>query len=202
MVFMDQGAKKFDRYLLPSFLPLDLLAGLGLVMVVHWAREKINITAVKSLVLVLAALLIVLQVFAAFFTFPYYLSFYNPLMGGGKKAAEVMMVGWGEGLDQAARHLNMNWEPQDLKVLSYYPDGCFSYFFNGETIHAAPEWDETLERVNSVDYVVLYIHQWQRQLPFSEMLDLFDDLTPVKVITINGIEYAQIYDMRGVTLSE
>ena len=108
----------------------------------------------------------------------------------------------GEGLDQAARKINMGLEPQDLKVLSYYPDGCFSYFFEGETIHAAPEWDETKQRLKSVDYVVLYIHQWQRQLPFSEMLDVFDELTPDELIIINGIEYAQIYDMREVTLPE
>jgi aryl-alcohol dehydrogenase-like predicted oxidoreductase len=121
-------------------------------------------------------------------------------MGGGKKASEVLMVGWGEGLDQAARYLNINRESEDLKVLSYYPDGCFSYFFEGETIHAASEWDETLERLASVDYVVLYIHQWQRQLPFSEMLDFFGELTPVEVITINDIAYAEIYDMREVPL--
>ena len=108
------------------------------------------------------------------------------------------MVGWGEGLDQAARYLNLNRESQDYKVLSYYPDGCFSYFFDGETIHAASEWDETSERLAYVDFVVLYIHQWQRQLPFSEMLDFFDELTPVEVITINDIVYAEIYDMREV----
>ena len=110
------------------------------------------------------------------------------------------MVGWGEGLDQAARYLNINRESQDLKVLSYYPDGCFSYFHEGETIHAASEWDETLERLASVDYVVLYIHQWQRQLPFSEMLDFFGELSPVEVIKINDIAYAEIYDIREVPL--
>ncbi|MCJ7694689.1 MAG: glycosyltransferase family 39 protein [Anaerolineaceae bacterium] len=200
MIFMDQGAKKFDRYLLPIFIPLDLLAGLGLVVVVRWARNMLDNNLIKKFVLLLTGLLIILQVFSAFVTSPYYFSYYNPLMGGGKKASEVLMVGWGEVLDQAARYLNINRESEDLKVLSYYPDGCFSYFFEGETIHAASEWDETLERLASVDYVVLYIHQWQRQLPFSEMLDFFGELTPVEVITINDIAYAEIYDMREVPL--
>ncbi len=200
MIFMDLGAKKFDRYLLPIFLPLDLLAGLGLVIVVRWARDKFDNTYIKVFIPLLAGILIVLQILYTSVTFPYFLSFYNPLMGGGKKAQEVMMVGWGEGLDQAARYLNLNRESQDFKVLSYYPDGCFSYFFDGETIHAASEWDETSERLAYVDFVVLYIHQWQRQLPFSEMLDFFDELTPVEVITINDIAYAEIYDMREVLL--
>ena len=202
LIFMDLGAKKFDRYLLPIFLPLDLLAGLGLVIVVRWARDKLDNTQIKNLVILLAGLLIVLQTFSASVTFPYFFSYYNPLMGGGKKAPEVMMVGWGEGLDQAARKLNSNWGSKDLKVISYYPDGCFSYFFEGETIHAASEWDETKARLASVDYVVLYLHQWQRQLPFSEMLDFFSALTPVEVITINDIEYAEIFDMREVPLPD
>jgi 4-amino-4-deoxy-L-arabinose transferase-like glycosyltransferase len=197
LVFMDQGAKKFDRYLLPSFLPLDMLAGVGLVVVVRRVGEKINKSMLKILVLSLAGFLILLQILSAFITFPYYLSYYNPLMGGGEKAPDVMMVGWGEGLDQAARQLNSKSGSNDLKVISYYPDGCFSYFFNGETIHAAPEWDETKLRLASVEYVVIYIHQWQRQLPFSEMLDYFRELKPVEVITINGIEYAQIYEMKA-----
>jgi hypothetical protein len=202
MVFMDLGSKKFDRYLLPSFLPLDLLAGFGFVMVVRWSKEKFDHTVFTGAVIVITGLLIFFQVFGTLVTFPYYLSYYNPLMGGGEKAPEVMMIGWGEGLDQAARKLNSLLESQDLKVLSYYPDGCFSYFFEGETIHSAPEWDETKQRLASADYAVLYIHQWQRQLPFSEMLDFFAELTPVEVITINGIEYAQIYDVREVALPE
>lgn len=202
LVFMDLGSKKFDRYLLSLFLPLDLLAGFGFVMVVRWAREKFEHKVITSVAIFAIGLLIFFQIIGTLVTFPYYLSYYNPLMGGGKKAPEVMMIGWGEGLDQAARQLNLLTGSQDLKVLSYYPDGCFSYFFEGETIHSAPEWDETMQRLASSDYAVLYIHQWQRQLPFSEMLDYFSELKPVEVITINGIEYAQIYDIREVALPE
>jgi hypothetical protein len=34
------------------------------------------------------------------------------------------------------------------------------------------------------------------------MLDFFAELKPVEVITINGIEYAQIFDIREVALPE
>jgi len=198
-LFMDIGAKKFDRYLLPIFPPLDLLAGLGLAMTAGWVWRKLKYHPFRVLIFLGISLIILWQMVGSTITFPYYLSYYNPLMGGGEKAPDVMMVGWGEGLDQAARLLNNTSGSTELKVLSYYPDGCFSYFFNGETVHAAAEWDETSERVAMVDFVVTYIHQWQRQLPFSEMLDYFQNQTPWTVITINGIEYAQIYDMREVT---
>jgi 4-amino-4-deoxy-L-arabinose transferase-like glycosyltransferase len=198
-LFMDMGAKKFDRYLLPIFPPLDLLAGLGLAMTVSWVWRKVEYQPFRILIPLCLGGIILWQVIGSYITFPYYLSYYNPLAGGGEKAPDVMMVGWGEGLDQAARLLNNTSGSNELKVLSYYPDGCFSYFFDGETVHAAAEWDETSERLAMVDFVVTYIHQWQRQLPFSEMLDYFQEQTPWAVITINGIEYAQIYDMKEVT---
>ena len=39
-------------------------------------------------------------------TYPYYLSYYNPLLGGGPAAQRTVMVGNGEGLDQVAEWLN------------------------------------------------------------------------------------------------
>jgi hypothetical protein len=49
---------------------------------------------------------------SALWTFPYYLSYYNPLMGGPRKAPQVMQIGWGEGLDQAGRYLDRNPSPE------------------------------------------------------------------------------------------
>jgi hypothetical protein len=140
---------------------------------------------------------VAVQALGSLETQPYYLNYYNPLMGGGEKAPRVMMVGWGEGLDQAARYLNARPGAEELRVMSWYPDGSFSYIFNGETVSAAAEWQQTRDLVFGSDYVVLYIHQWQRQLPFSEMLAYFQVRTPEHVIRINGIEYAQIYRMQG-----
>ena len=37
---------------------------------------------------------------------PYALAYYNPLVGGGPAASRVLLVGWGEGLDQVAAYLN------------------------------------------------------------------------------------------------
>ena len=34
--------------------------------------------------------------------YPYYFTYYNPLAGGSMTAPEVLLVGWGEGLDTAA----------------------------------------------------------------------------------------------------
>ena len=37
---------------------------------------------------------------------PYYLPYYNPLVGGTKVAPRVLLYGWGEALDRAAAYLN------------------------------------------------------------------------------------------------
>ena len=195
-LFMTLGSKKFDRYLLPVFPPLDLVAAAGWVVAARWVGARLDArTARFSLPLALGSV-VLLQAVSTLQTHPYYLSYYNPVLGGGEVAPQVMMVGWGEGLDQAARYLNAQPNAGDMQVMSWYPDGPFSYIFGGQTVHASSEWEPTREQILSSDFVVLYIHQWQRQLPFSEMLAYFSGRSPEHIIRLDGIEYAQIYRMQ------
>lgn len=190
------GAKKFDRYLLPSYAPLDLLAGMGWLAPVKWfwgrsRRWWLRLGASAAVVLAFGS-----QMFLAIQTHPYYLSYYNPLMGGSKKAPEVMMIGWGEGLDQAARYLDAMPGAVGLRVMSHYPDGSFSYFFRGITVDLLNSWEGIYsEQLAGVDYVVLYIHQWQRQRPDPALLEYFASQQPEYVARINGLDYASVYEL-------
>jgi len=235
---MSLGAKKFDRYLLPSYAPLDLLAGMGWLALVKWswgrssnshfviARSGFCDEAISGTVgtrllrqrtprndtimrisggrsrrwwLRLAASAAVVlafgsQMFLVIQTHPYYLSYYNPLMGGSKKAPEVMMIGWGEGLDQAARYLDAIPGAAGLRVMSHYPDGSFSYFFRGITVDLLNSWEGVdSAQLAGVDYVVLYIHQWQRRRPDPALLEYFASQQPEYVARINGLDYASVY---------
>jgi len=134
------------------------------------------------------------QTFSAQQVFPYYFNYYNPLVGGASRAPQVMMIGWGEGLDQAARYLNTQPNAAKLKVASWYPDGPFSYLFVGET--SLKDLPTSAKDLPKVDYLVLYTHQWQRQLPSQEFLADFENITPEKVVTIGNLEYARIYRLR------
>ncbi|HYN88633.1 MAG TPA: hypothetical protein VER55_08885, partial [Ardenticatenaceae bacterium] len=117
-------------------------------------------------------------------------------------APEVMIIGWGEGLDEAARYLNARPEGEQLRAITWFT-GMFAYFFEGQImptrfaseLPAAPEVGE-LRRWLSIDYAVLYVNQWQRQMPMRELTDYFADLTPEKVIRLNGVEYARIYNLQ------
>ena len=197
-IFMTLGSKKFDRYLLPVFAPLDLVAGIGWVLVVRWLSDRFSPNAQKYSVPLVILAVAGVQLAAIIQTFPYYLSYYNPLMGGNARAPEVMMIGWGEGLDQAASYLNTKAEGDPLRVLSWYPDGSFSYFFNGETVGSAEEWETTRAELAQSDYAVLYANQWQRFLPFPQFVDFFDRLKPEKTIFIDGLEYIRIYNLAGL----
>ena len=97
MLFMNLGAKKFDRYLLPAHLPLEFIAGAGWVMALNLAQRQATQATVRLWPLAAAAVVIMAQALFALPTFPYYLTYYNPLLGGAARAPEVMMIGWGEG---------------------------------------------------------------------------------------------------------
>jgi 4-amino-4-deoxy-L-arabinose transferase-like glycosyltransferase len=196
-IFMTFGSKKFDRYLLPVYAPLDLAAGIGWALAAGWLAGRLP---AKVSALAIPALLVAVlagQALAIVQTYPYYLSYYNPLLGGSQRAPQVMMIGWGEGIDQAARYLNTKPGAKRLKVMSWYPNGSFSYFFKGNTIHTMDEWEQTEPLMLGSDYVVTYVHQWQRHLPFPEMLAELARQTPERVFYLNGIEYVRIYKMDG-----
>ncbi len=189
LLFMNLGAKKFDRYLLPSYLPLALIAGGGIVALGAWLSERRRATLLRWAQPALLALLLIVQAALALTAFPYYLGYYNPLMGGAARAPEVMFIGWGEGLDEAARYLNDTIDTATAKVSSWYPRGPFSYYYDGITDSNRGTWN--------ADYSVIYAHQWQRELPSRRMMHHFNRLTPEKTVTIDDIEFVRIYDMAG-----
>jgi 4-amino-4-deoxy-L-arabinose transferase-like glycosyltransferase len=194
-LFISLSEKKFERYLLPVFAPLDLVAALGWLALVEamtgFGQRKPG--ADRRLVSGLLLGVIVLgQSLGMLQTYPYYLNYYNPLPGGARIAPAVMMIGWGEGLDQAARALNAKQNRE--RAASWYGDGCFSYFYEGPSVSL--DQNSSLDDLRGIDFVVLYRDQWQRQLPSPEFLAFFQRFDPEYVVRIGGIEYARIYNMR------
>ena len=65
--------------------------------------------------------MLILQLALTVSSYPYYLTYYNPLLGGIRKAQEVMTVGWGEGLNEAARYLKDQPDISKKIIYSWYP---------------------------------------------------------------------------------
>jgi hypothetical protein len=198
---MNLGAKKFDRYLLPAFAPLDLVAAMGWVSLAVWLGRTVRsrlpeVVSVRTVVvLLLLGLIVLAQAALSLPARPYYLSYYNPLLGGARRAPEVLMVGWGEGLDQAGRFLSDRPDSHQLEVASWYVP-CFAPYFSGVTRGIPLETELGEEQVRDLlasDYVVIYVHQWQRQMP-QDLLDRLSAQEPLQRIEINGLEYARVYE--------
>jgi len=191
---MNLGSKKFDRYLLPVYAPLNIIAALGWTAAALWLKERLPAFYARIVPGALLVLVIFFQAWSSLSIFPYSLAYYNPLLGGSRIAPRVMQIGWGEGLDQAAIYLNQKDGAQNLDVFTWYQNGPFSFFFKGDSEHIgtgtfnAADW-ETLEES---DYLVIHIHQWQRDLP-AELLEYIKSWQPEHTVWINNLEYVKIY---------
>jgi hypothetical protein len=179
------ASKKQARYVLPLFPLLDWLAGVGWAWLwVHLCRRSPMARGGPALLTVgLAACLVPY--------YPYYFSYYNPLLGGGNVASQAVLVGRGEGLEAAAAYLNARPDASHLQVASWYGT-TFRPLFAGKTVDIVHPYN-----LVSSDYVVYYANQWQRGLPDEASLAYFAAQTPEKVISQNGIEYARIYRAPG-----
>jgi hypothetical protein len=193
------GSKKFDRYLLPVFPPLDLIAATGWTAMALWLGSKRFIPIRQHTASLLLGAIVVVQAVGTVRISPYYLSYYNPLLGGGSKAPEVMMIGWGEGLDLAAQYLDGKPNAHNLQVVTWY-DYAFYHYFSGTSgfIPQEPDISESqLQELLDADYAVIYLHQWQRGMP-RQLLDHLAQQRAEHSIWINGLEYVRIYKLINV----
>ncbi|HXW01218.1 MAG TPA: glycosyltransferase family 39 protein, partial [Anaerolineae bacterium] len=104
-------SRRGDRYILPVYFAADLLAAVALWWLATLVKRFLNESKVRSLLLGrlmpmgMIGLAILLQAFLVLLYHPYYLAYYNPLLGGYRTAPYWVNIGWGEGLDLAARYL-------------------------------------------------------------------------------------------------
>jgi hypothetical protein len=114
-----------------------------------------------------------------------------------------MMVGWGEGLDQAAHFLNKQPHIADQQVMLGVWSGTFSYFYDG-TIR----WSDfapggtTIQDWKDSDYAIIYINQWQRGRLPHELVDYLLKKEPALVVRLQGLDYAYVYDLNQISPPE
>jgi hypothetical protein len=210
---MSLSAKKFDRYILPVFLILDITAAIGIIALIDFILEnsmiknlsKINkiftIFEKKNktkLVYLLIGVILIIRGLVFFSLHPNYLAYYNPIVGGSSKAPDIIFVGIGEGLKEAADYLNQKPNANEMLVASWNGSE-FTHFFKGKAImlelfdKSNPVYEGTEEIPNEVDYIVLYINQIQRNLVPQVIEKYYKKIEPEYIVKINGINYAWIY---------
>ena len=185
---MTASPKKFDRYLLPIFPVVDVLAALGLARLWRrlrewrpewrWWRESWLMAGGLVVAATTGALILP--------TMPYVTSYYNPVVGGAKVAPGILLMGWGEGLDQVGRYLDSRPNSDDLVVAAQGNNELEPY------THSTVVYIDDLP-VLEPDYYVLFISNVQRQFVFDIFAYFYTQQTPEFVARSNGIEYAWVY---------
>lgn len=171
--------KKLDRYVMSVVPPLIFLAAFGFVKLARAMQARYQPPALDGLV--------ILQLILAILAAPYFLTYYNPLLGGVGRAVRQIPVGWGEGLERAAYYLNGLPGAESLVVSSWYSD-IFNPYFVGQRASFSDDGRAQL----AADYVVFYANQVQRQKPYPGLVDYFRARPPVFVLSVDSLGQAEV----------
>jgi 4-amino-4-deoxy-L-arabinose transferase-like glycosyltransferase len=159
------AAKKYDRYMLPAEALLILVAA--------WGIGQIRSGVVRSLAVIGAAALVLLN-------WPYLLMHYNALLGGAPEAQKRFAVGWGEGLGAAANWLNRQSDGlQSVVATSAIPS--FAPLFSGQ---ARNTFEHDLELS---DYYVITLSERQLSPDFyADLLTRGDVVQTLRTGPVDG----------------
>ena len=195
--------KSSEKYYAPVHIVMGLLAGLGWYSFSHSLNKGFRRFRGKYIKAAVLIVVIFVQFLWIYRSFPYFYTYYNPLLGGLQKAAQTRFIGVGEGLDQAGLYLLSKPNSAQLHVMSWYGIGPLSYYFDGKVtplFMANSTWTtEFVQKLSGMDYLVIYTNQKHRNQP-PELFELLDGIEPEHTITISGAEYAWIYKVSDIPL--
>ncbi|GIK39173.1 MAG: hypothetical protein BroJett011_30060 [Chloroflexota bacterium] len=186
---MTVGTLKRDWYILPIFPTLDIIAAMGLVWLGQrlWQRPVIPpISAAAAAWLGVTAIL-VLQMATTLPSYPYYYTYWNPLVLGDRWAADAVRIGWDLDLSAGADYLNRKADAEKLKVATRSTRG-FTQIFKGQTIRWVSEqpWIQA-------NYLLVRRNHLQREKLEPYQLDYLTHLKLEHVVNLDGVDYLWIY---------
>ncbi len=189
---MTLGPKKFDRYVLPTWPALLILAAAGLhalgswgAALLRWSRRS---AGVQKIIATTGALLLVGVLLQPALTYhPHYLSYYNPLLGGGAAAQRNLLIGWGEGMGQIGAYLRTRPDLEYGPVLTALPRTLRP--FVPVPVKNVHELDQDTQ-----NYAVVYLESLQRGA-HPDIYAQIRQTVPLATITLHGIDYAQIHQL-------
>ncbi|GAB4568575.1 MAG: hypothetical protein Kow0047_21520 [Anaerolineae bacterium] len=197
------SSKQIDRYIVPQMPYYAILAAAGWHVaaeslsprLAEWRRRLSERDAIRRLVearLTLPVAMLVIQLILLVPAMPYFLTYFNPLLGGARTAERLIMVGNGEGLDRAAHWLNQQHQESPPQVASWYPQS-FAPYYRGWTVDVRKNWSTNTWPWTTAQRVVLYVNQFQRQQPDPMIIDYFEHERLLHKVRIDGVDYALIY---------
>ncbi|MEM7028332.1 MAG: glycosyltransferase family 39 protein [Chloroflexota bacterium] len=182
------GDKRDGRYLLPIYFALTILAAFGIRLIYLDLKTRWSLSWSTKYFLgngyyvIFATLLLATSVTY----YPYYLTYYNPFIGGPWLATKLIRVGWGDGMEEAAAWLNQQPEAHTLKVATII-EQSFWPFFAGQVIH------HRVHEPQQADYVLNYVRQIQNGVPFNEYWQYYQAREPAFDLRVSGIDYLWLH---------
>jgi 4-amino-4-deoxy-L-arabinose transferase-like glycosyltransferase len=197
ILMMSIPDKKAGRYILPVFPAIALIGGWGAYCVVNTLKRVSHKQPIGNTVFVVVGSVIgLIQLYNVITVFPYCLAYYNPLAGGPQIAEKAILIGRGEGMDLVAAYLNEKPRPESLVVASEF-EYLLGVHFKGSVAKTTVTYYEP-GILKKCDFLVVYISGRQKRFLrlAEEVIDYHEKNTPEKIIRINGIAYAYIYDLK------
>jgi 4-amino-4-deoxy-L-arabinose transferase-like glycosyltransferase len=175
------AGQKFDRYGTVVWPGLAVLVGLLVAVVISHVpvHRRTRMLALAGAALV--ALLLVNTLVIA----PYNISYFNPLLGGSAQGEKTLLVGWGEGLEQAGA------------IIERDQGGCthhrvaVNYAIKAAFVCERPIPIQFVGRLHKGDYIVIYVNYAQRTAP-SILRVLRQSGKRIGEVHIRGIRYAEV----------
>ena len=188
LVGLSLMVSKVGRYLLPIFPALSILTALGFGWLFDWIGSKTgNSRWIKNggvLAICAGQLALTLT------SYPYFYSYWNPILGGAAAAVKILPVGSGEGLDKAIDVVNQLPDAEHLTLICGSSRAWCEGKFVGTTwpydVLNSGEWMQA-------DYVLPYISWSQRQMYPQQVIDYLSRQSLVYEAELGGATYAWLY---------
>jgi hypothetical protein len=184
--------KKFNRYIMPTFPAIDILAAWGLYQIADfrlqigdWIKRQSAVYNLQAAVVSAVALVAIANVA---WWHPYEMVYFNQALGGARVGANTFTTGWGEGLSEAAGWLNQQPDITGVVTLSTMVNGLQEYMRKGAQVTG-----QEGPLPPKAGYVVVYVRNIQWGRPWQPFDDFYGQEVPLHVVKIHGVEYAWIY---------
>lgn len=185
--------KKFNRYLVPAFPFVDILAAAGLWGMLHDAlgmvkqyRPLHSQFIIHNVVVLLAGALALAN---AWFWHPYAIAAYNQALGGATAGAATFLTGWGEGNEQVAAWLAARPDIRGVITIAPNPSVIQPYMPSGAQVSRANAG--ALPR--DAGYLVVDIRQVQDGEVPPPFDAFYQRVPPLFTARIHGVAYAWVY---------
>jgi hypothetical protein len=184
--------KKFNRYLVPVFPTLNILAALGWVgfirILQHTTGQRITQALRWHSAHIIMIPVAVVALAHAMWYHPYSIVYFNQLLGGPQKGAETFSVGWGEGYDQVAAWLNQQADITGVVTAAIMVKSLNPYLRHG----AQATTPDGKHLPAQTGYVVVSLYQAQGTVfpPFDQF---YGHAEPLHTVTLHGVDYFWIY---------